>query len=146
MLPQHWKLFAPRAGQSQRLDAPRRYLSQLPAADLALQSYRSIAEDSELSVDRAFRIARRLASSAAWNEVEAFLDLVEANPSADFSPAEQIEILNLRAQSDLALNKASSAAERLARVVELDPLNGKALLLLGNYHWTQGNAERAESS
>ena len=52
--------------------------------------------------------------------------------------------MNLKAQSDLAQQRNENAAEKLALVVERDPLNGKALVLLADYHWKKNDIERAE--
>lgn len=112
--------------------------------DLALESYRGVAEDSALSSKRALRIARRLASSAAWPQVDDFLKIVDANMPSNFSSKDSLDLLNLKAQSDLAQNRNAEAAVKLAKVVEQDPMNGKALLLLANYYWTEQDIERAE--
>lgn len=115
-------------------------------ADLALSSYRGVAEDASLTPERALRVARRLAASGAWPQVDAFLSIVEARQVGEnpVSEADRIEFLNLQAQSDLSQNRTAAAAEKLAEVVSLDPLNGRALLLLANYHWDEGDIERAE--
>ncbi|HKJ90155.1 MAG TPA: tetratricopeptide repeat protein [Oceanipulchritudo sp.] len=115
-------------------------------ADLALSSYRGVAEDASLTPERALRVARRLAASGAWPEVDGFLSIVQARQVGEspVSESDRIEFLNLQAQSDLSQNRTAAAAEKLAEVVSLDPLNGRALLLLANYHWDQGDIERAE--
>lgn len=115
-------------------------------ADLALSSYRGVAEDETLTTERAFRIARRLAASGAWPQVDEFLAIVAARHGDNNwqSQADRIEYLNLKAQSDLSQDRTSAAAEKLSEVVSLDPLNGRALLLLANYHWDEGDIERAE--
>lgn len=112
--------------------------------DLALESYRGVAGDSELSSERALRIARRLASSAAWTQVDTFLEIVDSNMPSDVSSQKSLELLNLKAQSDLAQNRNAEAAVKLTKVVAQDPMNGKALLLLANYYWTEQDIERAE--
>ncbi len=111
--------------------------------DLALDLYQEAAVRADLPVDRGLRIARRLANLSAWTELDRFLADWEGAAAAKFSPAAKFDVLNLKAQSDLAQDRAAAAADKLAQVVEADPLNGKALLLLADFHWQEGDVERA---
>lgn len=111
--------------------------------DLALDLYREAAARADLPVDRGMRIARRLANLSAWSELDAFLGEWEPAATAKFTPDAKLEVLNLKAQSDLAQDRVDAAAGKLAQVVEANPLNGRALLLLADYHWKQGDIERA---
>lgn len=113
--------------------------------DLALESYREAVLDHELSADRILKIARRLASSRSWTEVDHFVAAAQESGMEGLSPEEEINFLNLMAQSDLAQNRAAAAAERLEQVVARDPMNGEALVLLADYHWQENEIERAET-
>jgi Flp pilus assembly protein TadD len=112
--------------------------------DLALQHYRAAGADATLGADRALRIARRLVTAGSWPQVDVFVTVIRANPQVSLTPAQSVDLLNIEAQADLAQNRNESAADKLAQVVALDPLNGRALLLLANYHWQRGEVERAE--
>ena len=112
-------------------------------ADLAYEVYLDATKLEELGADRLLRIARRLASSNAWQEVDKFTAVVQGM-SDSFSEKESLDLLNLQAQSDLAQLRNEEAAEKLTKVVGRDPLNGGALLLLANYYWKTNDLERAE--
>lgn len=47
------------------------------------------------------------------------------------------------ARALLAQGKADEAAEILEQVVERDPMNGRALLLLSDYHMDEGDLDEA---
>ena len=113
-------------------------------AELALGAYTDAIAVEELSADRILRIAQRLSNSGSWPEVDRFLGLAKDSGLEELSPALRVEWLNLLAQSDLAQNRVDAAAEKLERVVDEDPMNGRALLLLADYHWKQGALELAE--
>lgn len=110
---------------------------------LALECYQAAAAHEDLAPDRALRIARRLGSMRAWPEFDAYLAALTGPARERLAPAETIELLNLQAQSDLAQNRAEAAAEKLAQVVQREPLNGRALLLLADYYWQTDEIERA---
>jgi len=113
--------------------------------DLALESYREAVADHELPAGRILQIARRLAASRSWTEVDHFIEAAQTSGLEGLTSAQELEMLNLMAQSDLAQNRAAEAAERLEQVVSRDPMNGEALMLLADYHWKENEIERAET-
>lgn len=112
--------------------------------DLALDVYQEALVLKDFGADRTLRVARRLGGSSAWSQLDTYLVALDAKTETKFNDAEQLEILNLKAQSDLAQDRTEEAAEKLTAVVQRDPLNGKALMLLANYQWTKGEIELAE--
>ncbi len=112
--------------------------------NLALDLYKESASRQDLGADRTLRIAKRLASISAWPQLDQYIAAIDAKASAAFSEKDQLDLLNLKAQSDLAQNRTDAAAEKLAIVVQKDPLNGKALLLLADFYWKKNEIERAE--
>jgi len=114
-------------------------------ADLALGLYNEALGTKSLGKDRVLRVARRLATVSAWTQLDAYLSTLDSTSgTTSYTDAEQLELLNLRAQSDLAQDRNDAAATKLAEVVKRDPLNGRALLLLANYYWNTGEIARAE--
>lgn len=113
-------------------------------ADLALDVYKEAVALEDFGKDRILRVARRLSAVSAWSQLDTYLTALTPASIAAFSPAEQNEVLNLQAQSDLAQDRPGAAAEKLAQVVQRDPLNGRALILLADYEWKQGALEKAE--
>lgn len=113
--------------------------------DLALAVYQEALPLKDFGRDRALRVARRLSAVGAWSQLDTFIAGIDQTAaSAPLTDAEQIEVLNLKAQSNLAQNRAESAAALLAQVVARDPLNGKALVLLADYAAGRGEFELAE--
>lgn len=114
-------------------------------ADLALGLYQEALGTKSLGKDRVLRVARRLATVNAWTQLDAYIATLDSTSgSTNYTDAEQIDLLNLKAQSDLAQNRNEAAGAKLAEVVQRDPLNGRALLLLANYYWNTGEIARAE--
>ena len=113
-------------------------------ADLALDLYRDAAQREDLDAERRLRIARRLAAMRLWTQLDAYLLALSTLDPTSLPTADRMEILNLEAQSDLAQDRTEAAADKLAQVVQHDPLNGRALLLLADYHWKRDELARAE--
>lgn len=116
----------------------------LNQAELALEIYAEALAAENFGHDRALRVARRLAAMMAWPQLDVYLSRFETTRPSELTAADSLEILNLKAQSDLAQDRVEAAAAKLATVVEQDPLNGRALLLLADYHWRKNEIERAE--
>ncbi len=112
--------------------------------DLALSVYTEALLMKDLGRDRILRIARRLASVGAWSQLDTYLGAIGPQDRTAMTDSDQLDLLNLHAQSDLAQNRSESAAEKLTQVVSRDPLNGRALMLLADYHWNQTEIEKAE--
>lgn len=56
---------------------------------------------------------------------------------------QRLSFLNLQAEVELALDNSDAAAEILTKIVDEDPMNGQALLLLGKHAWQKGDMEEA---
>ncbi len=111
--------------------------------DLALPSYLEAVASGGLPAERLLRMVRILAARDAWSEADRLLAAVKRTPVEGRSPREAAELLNLEAQVALGLDDDARAAGILERVVASDPLNGRALLLLADYHAKQGDVDRA---
>jgi tetratricopeptide (TPR) repeat protein len=112
--------------------------------ELAFPHYMDALKAEGLDADRAFRVARVLVSRYAWDEAESYLSEVDSKFSSSLSDTQKLELLNYQASVALGKNESAKAAEILNQVVDRDPLNGKALLLLAEYHWNQDEFEKAE--
>lgn len=112
--------------------------------DLAFPHYMDALKADGLDADRAFRVARVLVSRYAWDQAESYLSEVDSRFGAKLSDSQKLELLNYQASVALGKNQSSKAAEILNQVVDRDPLNGKALLLLAEYHWELDEFEKAE--
>jgi tetratricopeptide (TPR) repeat protein len=112
--------------------------------DLALSAYQDLLKGEQIDQERALRAARILASRGAWTEADAYLKELNQRLSAKLPASGQSEVASLLAKVALARGEDDKAAAMLTKVLETDPLNGKALLLLADYHWKKSDRERAD--
>jgi tetratricopeptide (TPR) repeat protein len=110
--------------------AARRYLEAL---DL----------DAKADGERPLKAAQVLVGRAALDEAKTLLDGVESRRGGSFGEARRTEFLKLRARIAAATQASDEEAKLLAEIVTLNPLDGEALLLLGQYHARNGDPERA---
>ena len=82
---------------------------------------------------KAFRAGQILASYSQWNEAEGYFSKLQALYNEGLSDKDKTELLNLDAQIKMGLGRNDEAAEILKKVVVADPLNGRALIQLGQH-------------
>jgi len=112
--------------------------------DLALAAYKDILKGEQIDPERALRAARILASRGAWTEAEVYLKDLNDRLLAKLPASGKSEVAALLAKVALARGEDDQAASLLTKVLESDPLNGRALLLLADYHWKKSDRERAD--
>ncbi len=112
--------------------------------ELAVPYYMEALRASGLDLSRAMRVAKSLVNRGAWEQAETYLTSLENEKMSELSEADKLEVLNLKASTALGQGKSDEAAGILEKVVERDPLNGRALLLIAEYHWKNNDIERAE--
>ena len=109
---------------------------------LAVERYKKAAGFSELGADKVIRMAEGLGARGAYTEAVALVDELTSSRT-NFTLNEQLMILNLKAEASIAMGRADEAASILEDIVTQDPLNGKALLSLGDYYRSQNDLENA---
>jgi tetratricopeptide (TPR) repeat protein len=113
---------------------------------LALTAYKEALDASdEVNAKLSLRVAKTLASRGAFEEATEYIRLLDAVFSRT-SPddATKLDLLNVRAEVAMGLDKMDEAADLLEAIIEEDPLNARALRLLANYHYTIQELEEAE--
>ena len=101
---------------------------------LAVDCYQeAIKLEKKPTFKRALRAGQILASYSRWAEAEQFFEAMRPLYGETISDKEKTEMLNLDAQIKMGLEKDDEAAEILKQVVIADPLNGRALIQLGQY-------------
>lgn len=116
--------------------------SDLP--DLATAAWlRAMARDPQGRPDRALRAARALAARGAHAECKRLVAGIEQTYGARLDDAGRMELLKLRARLAVAAGAGEEEVQLLEQIVQLDPLDGDALILLGQYHQRRGEVERA---
>jgi tetratricopeptide (TPR) repeat protein len=112
--------------------------------DLAVDCYaRAMELDPEASPDRATRAARVLTARGALDATRALVERIEALHGERLDPAERKDLLKLRARIAVAEGAGDEEARVLEEIVELDPLDGEALILLGQHAGRAGEVEQA---
>jgi len=112
--------------------------------DLAVSAYlRAIAKTANPKIGRILRAARFLVGNAALEETDKLLEGIEARLGSRIQADDKREILKIRARLAVARGEGDKEAAILAKVVELNPLDGDALVLLGRYHSRKGDYEKA---
>lgn len=114
---------------------------QLP--DLAVNAYLAAVSANETGkLDRPLRAAKFLCASGALAETRTLVDGIVTRRK-DLAPEDQKQILNLRASLAVASGDSQEEAKVLQQLVELDPLDGNSLILLGRFHERAGDVEQA---
>ncbi len=115
--------------------------------DLAVRSYvRALRKDEKARPDRAIRAAKALAARAAYTEMKELLDGIEKLRGDELADGERKDLLKLRARVAVAEGAGDEEARILEQIVKIDPLDGEALILLGQHStrkWRQYKADAA---
>ncbi|MBN1507681.1 MAG: tetratricopeptide repeat protein [Sedimentisphaerales bacterium] len=112
--------------------------------DVAVSSYvRALEKDPKRSPERAIRAAKVLVARGAIAETGQLIDRIEALYGDNLSKEDRKDLLKLHAR--IIVSKGSGEAEIaiLEQIVALDPLDGEALILLGQHHARSGDVEKA---
>ncbi|MGF1572421.1 MAG: tetratricopeptide repeat protein [Sumerlaeia bacterium] len=111
---------------------------------LATDSYiRALELTQEQKPDRALRSAKILAARGALAETRVLVEKIESLFSGNLEVNDRKDLLKLRSRLAVADGSADEEARVLEEIIELDPLDGEALILLGQYHNRKGDSEKA---
>ena len=112
--------------------------------ELSLLNYqRAIERKEKLSIGRYVRAASILMNRGSYNECFLYLDKIEEGFGGDLNDQDQKEVLLLKAQVLRATGRTTEAAALLRSLVKKHPLEGKALLILGQLAWAEGDHVQA---
>lgn len=113
--------------------------------DLARKAYAHALELGEdISVDRALSWVERLAQRGAYEQARSLIDAVEERYEGEIGTGSRKRLLRLAARLAVAQGEGGEAAEVLEEVVSLDPLDGQALIMLGQHYAQAGEPEKAQ--
>ena len=103
--------------------------------DLALNTYLEASDASgTITESRRLGIVRAFLRRQAYDQADKFLNHLESSGADALSENTEAEILNLRAELAIAQGQKEDAIATLEKVTEIDPFNGRALLLLGGFY------------
>lgn len=112
--------------------------------DLAARAYGlALAKDPEQPVARPLRNVEVLAQRGALEQATVLMTQVKQTLGDRIDPADRKKLLKLEARVAVAEGAGDEAAAVLEEIVALDPLDGEALLLLGQHYARVEQAERA---
>ena len=112
--------------------------------DLAVHYYlRALEVDEEAGIARAMRASRVLTSQGALLDTERLVEGIVELRGDRLDEAARMDILKLRARLAVAGGASEEEIAILQEIVALDPLDGEALILLGQHAQRAGENERA---
>jgi tetratricopeptide (TPR) repeat protein len=113
--------------------------------DLAADAYlRAIEADPQQRVARPLRAAELLAARGALAQARQIGARIRALQAGKMDPADQRKLLKLEARMSMAEGGGSGDTVKvLEEIVQLDPLDGEALLLLGQHYARHHEPDRA---
>ena len=110
--------------------------------ELALEAYLGAMElDPDQDISRPLRAAEVLTNRGALGEAQLIIDQIRGNYS-DISNEVDLVLLKLQARNDIGMGRHQDAIGTLEKIVEREPLDGEALILLARfYSQSQGLSE-----
>jgi tetratricopeptide (TPR) repeat protein len=112
--------------------------------DLATRAYGLSAEmKPDQPVSRPIQWVKILAQRGALDQAQRLLGKVKQLYGDKLGETERKDLLKLEARLALNEGKGGEAVEVLEEIVALDPLDGEALMLLGQHYASDGDVERA---
>ena len=95
----------------------------------------AIAQREKLSLSRYVRVARILIGRGSYADGFSYLRKIDEVFGQSYSSEDRKDVLLLKAEVLLATGKKETAMELLGEIVETNPLEGKALILMGQNAW-----------
>lgn len=112
--------------------------------NLAVDSYiRALKKDDDHKSERPIRAAKVLAARGALTETNELISEIETVIGDKIEPADRKDILKLRARLAVAEGASEDEVRILKEIIELDPLDGEALILLGQDSARNDDSEQA---
>lgn len=111
--------------------------------DLAVAAYMRAIDAGQQNPERAIRAVRVLIARGAFGETRELLGVLDTVYGPKLADAQKKELLFLRSRLAMAEGAGEEEARVLEQIVTLDPLDGEALLLLGQHSLRTGNPEKA---
>ena len=112
--------------------------------EMAVKSYiRAIQKSPQGNINRAIRAAKVLAARGALKDTRQLIENIEKLRGEHLETENRKDLLKLRARLAVADGSGQEEVQVLEEIVELDPLDGEALILLGQNSARTGDTEKA---
>jgi tetratricopeptide (TPR) repeat protein len=111
------------------------------AVDSYIQAIEKDPDNS--SAEHFITVAKLLIFHGALQETKRLIERIESLQGADPNQTYRKDLLKLRAQIAMAEGSGDEQVKVLEEIVSLDPLDGQALILLGQHYNRSGDIEKA---
>lgn len=112
--------------------------------EVAVNAYlRALEMQPQANPDRAIRSAKALITRGALDETRRLVEQIENLHGSRLDPDARKDFLKLRARLAVAAGSDAEEVRVLEEIVSLDPLDGEALILLGQHKRRIGDREKA---
>lgn len=114
---------------------------------LAIDVYREALAATENKSERfesVRRAIRSLIENDAWDSAAQLIEVANQAFGEGIQKDQRLALLNLKAEYELGSQQSAEAAKTLEKIIEEDPMNGRAILLLARYYWEIDDFEEAE--
>jgi Flp pilus assembly protein TadD len=120
------------------------YMSR-DARDLALEVYlEGVDKEEPGKAERSVRAASILASRGAFTEAEQLARKIRALHGGKIQADDDLKLLKVTSKSAFARGDADEAVQVLEKVIEKNPVDGEALLMVGDHYYKRQEFEKAE--
>ena len=111
---------------------------------MAVKSYiRAMEKEPQLNADRPIRAAKVLVARGALDETGELIGSIRKLKADGLKVKNRKDLLKIQARLAVAGGSGDQEVSILKEIVELDPLDGEALILLGQHSSRTGDAEKA---
>lgn len=112
--------------------------------EMAVNAYiRALEKNPDGSADRSIRASKVLIARGALDETRRLIARIEELSGMRLETAARKDLLKLRARIAVAEGAGAEEVKVLEEIVALDPLDGEALILLGQHSARANDAEKA---
>lgn len=112
--------------------------------EMAVTSYiRAMEKNPDRNAERAIRACKVLVTRGALSETKTLIERIEQMHGAHLGQVDKKDLLKLQARIAVAEGKGEEEVRVLEEIVALDPLDGEALILLGQHAARSNDPEKA---
>lgn len=112
--------------------------------DLAVNAYiRAMDKSPQGNPERALRAAKVLTARGALSQTRQLIEHIETVYGDRLATDDRKDLLKLQARLAVAKGASDEEVRILEKIVTLDPLDGEALILLGQHSGREGKIEKA---
>lgn len=113
---------------------------------LAIDAYADALAATSNKAKRFESVSRAIASfieNGAWGTAMELNKIAAEAFGSEIDEEQELALLNLKAEIELGVNDSEAAARTLEEIIEVDPMNGRAILLLAKHSWKKKDYEEA---